>query len=610
MPRKSTVKNETKSIVRLEENPQCNIHKDVEFWKIDSIRKNVCVFDEPLTEFEGKFYCLFHLPTIEKDINKFKEKFESSLSRIEKILVLIEKDTDEAKKNYEKIPSYDFRYVWFPSPIDLENYKFVAPADFSFTVFSGVADLNSTLFSGNVNFSSATFSENVTFGQANFSATADFSSVNFSSNANFSSAKFSSDVNFSWATFSYNADFISAVFSAPTSFNWTKFSKDVSFSSAIFSANTSFSLATFLEKANFHGVTFSNKADFSSTVFSYKSTFRHAIFSDNADFGLATFSNNTDFSKTTFSTHAHFNRARFSKIGTTLFKSANFAKDVFFDRTRFRNEVCFNSTIFGINSNVFFRGAFIAKNVDFQYCTATGYLRFSKLRQGTESKFNFQEAAFEKASRISFHSVRLLPHWFVDVDVTKFVFTNCQWRPPKNSKIIVKSELDALHNMPNSHKLLTKTCWQLANNHEEMKSFPKASNFRKFANESKRLEDYNGWKVWSLHWWYWLSSFYGESPLRAGLVLAGILLLFAMAFMLTDFQVCPIVKTIPETACQARTLTVWESALQSLATATFQSIEYIKPNSKITTFIIILEKILAPLQVALLALAIRRKFMR
>lgn len=160
------------------------------------------------------------------------------------------------------------------------------------------------------------------------------------------------------------------------------------------------------------------------------------------------------------------------------------------------------------------------------------------------------------------------------------------------------------------HRILAIACRQLAVNAEENSNYEQASNFRQMANESKRLEENNKFKILSLHWWYWLSSFYGESPLRAGLVLAGILLLFAMAFMLTDFQVCPIVKTIPETACHARTLTVWESALQSLATATFQSIEYIKPNSKITTFIIILEKILAPLQVALLALAIRRKFMR
>jgi hypothetical protein len=49
---------------------------------------------------------------------------------------------------------------------------------------------------------------------------------------------------------------------------------------------------------------------------------------------------------------------------------------------------------------------------------------------------------------------------------------------------------------------------------------------------------------------------------------------------------------------------------QSLATATFQTVEMQKPNNPASETFTILEKIFAPLQVALLALAIRRKFMR
>lgn len=269
---------------------------------------------------------------------------------------------------------------------------------------------------------------------------------------------------------------------------------------------------------------------------------------------------------------------------------------------------------------------------------------------------DLQKAMIEDAKKISFHTVRLEPSWFINTDATEFIFTDCKWRyaVPKLSNIVrlikfftnrrwryvvlkifkkakkiklftnykwrcvdgkrlnVKTELQNLKNrkFENPNALLTKTCWQLADNYEESKSFPKASVFRKMANESKRLEDYKGWKVWSLDWWYWLSSFYGESPLRAGLVLTGILLIFAVAFTFTNFQVCPIIKSIPEIACEPRTLNIWEAILQSLATATFQSIEYIKPNSKVGIFLIILEKIFTPLQAALLALAIRRKFMR
>ncbi len=49
---------------------------------------------------------------------------------------------------------------------------------------------------------------------------------------------------------------------------------------------------------------------------------------------------------------------------------------------------------------------------------------------------------------------------------------------------------------------------------------------------------------------------------------------------------------------------------QSLTTATLQNVEYRKPLTFWGELWIILEKIFAPLQAALLALAIRRKFMR
>jgi len=246
-----------------------------------------------------------------------------------------------------------------------------------------------------------------------------------------------------------------------------------------------------------------------------------------------------------------------------------------------------------------------------------GYAAFvgrqdNRLFVGEETLLDLQYAQIDDARKISFQTVRLEPSWFINTDATGFVFTDCQWQYADGKRLNTKTELENLgkRGAANDNALLTKTCWQLAHNHEESKSFQKASIFRRMANESERLEEYKGWKVWSLNWWYWLSSFYSESPLRAGLILAGILVLFAFAFMFTNFQVCPIIKSIPETTCEPRTLNIWEAILQSLATATLQSIEYIKPYSKVSIFLVILEKILTPLQAALLALAIRRKFMR
>lgn len=112
---------------------------------------------------------------------------------------------------------------------------------------------------------------------------------------------------------------------------------------------------------------------------------------------------------------ANFSRTKFGKIGENSFQNATFAKD-FFDRTRFRKEVGYNSVVFGEESDVFFRKPFLAKKADFQYCTAEGDLSFSNLRQDKKNYFDFQEAAFEKANRVSFHSITLCPGWLVNVE--------------------------------------------------------------------------------------------------------------------------------------------------------------------------------------------------
>src|SRR5215203_2312855 len=77
-PRQKTTAKKT------EEPPRCHVHNEVDFEEVDEIRKKVCVNDEPLGEFEGKYYCLFHLPIKEKNNNgKFEEIFRERLIAIE-----------------------------------------------------------------------------------------------------------------------------------------------------------------------------------------------------------------------------------------------------------------------------------------------------------------------------------------------------------------------------------------------------------------------------------------------------------------------------------------------------------------------------------------------
>jgi hypothetical protein len=127
--------------------------------------------------------------------------------------------------------------------------------------------------------------------------------------------------------------------------------------------------------------------------------------------------------------------------------------------------------------------------------------------------------------------------------------------------------------------------------------------------EAKRLEKAGGYQVLSLHWWYWFSSSYGENWRKATIVLLGILVLFSIYYHFAFFQICP-KNSEDKTKCVVRTMHFDEAIHHSLYSAALQNIEYRRSLTSAQDIMILIEKILAPIQAALLALAIRRKFMR
>ena len=148
----------------------CHIHDKVGSWEVDDIRENVCVNDEKLKEFEGKHYCLFHLPSKDKDIAKFEEKFRARLKAVEDKIAEIEKLPEDEQAEAKSGISYDFRYVWFPSELNFINYKFTADADFSSATFTADAYFSAATFTADAYFSSATFTADAYFRSATFTA--------------------------------------------------------------------------------------------------------------------------------------------------------------------------------------------------------------------------------------------------------------------------------------------------------------------------------------------------------------------------------------------------------------------------------------------------------
>ena len=133
--------------------------------------------------------------------------------------------------------------------------------------------------------------------------------------------------------------------------------------------------------------------------------------------------------------------------------------------------------------------------------------------------------------------------------------------------------------------------------------------------DTRRRENKGGFMFWRLRWWYWLASGYGERALRALVMIACIWLLFAAFYTRVGFakpaqaittDSPPAPATIDEVGEPLR----WSRALTYSAEALILQKPDPRPVTLAAQSLVIVETILGPVQAALLALAIRRKFMR
>ncbi len=166
-----------------------------------------------------------------------------------------------------------------------------------------------------------------------------------------------------------------------------------------------------------------------------------------------------------------------------------------------------------------------------------------------------------------------------------------------------------------SHTLLARACRHLAVNAEENHRYEEAALFRYWAMDVRRRERWRGLAVWKLSWWFWVASGYGERIGQAFVVLLGVWLVFAWLCTQVSFAEPP--TTLAEESSTAAAKHVEYERLRelphtlpySLSVMTLQRPEP-RPETAEAKLLVATGTILGPLQAALLALAIRRKFMR
>jgi len=408
---------------------------------------------------------------------------------------------------------------------------------------------------------------------------------------NFRRVWFPDEVSFSSFEFGTKADFSNATFSAAAVFSSAYFNAKADFSNATFNGAAVFHSATFRATANFNGATFHGVADFGwSTNFCAGAYFISATFSSEAEFIYATFSGDAYFRFATFSADADFTFVTFS-AEAVLF-SATFGAKADFRFATFRAEAVFNAATFA--DHVRFAGE--QKNEVFT----------------NTSQLNLQFARIEKPDRASFHTLSLRPNWFVNIDARKFGFTNVNW-----GRLSINEEIGRLekNHVSSSHPLLAIACRNLAVNAEENHRYEEASKFRYMAMEARRLESWRGFAPWRLGWWYWLASGYGERVLKAFVVLLGIWFVAGLLYTRVGFARWePKLASEIDVAIARRDevgapLKFSRALTYSAGVMTFQKPEP-RPATTAAQTVVLFETILGPVQAALLALAIRRKFMR
>jgi uncharacterized protein YjbI with pentapeptide repeats/flagellin-specific chaperone FliS len=532
----------------------------------DEWTRSACQSFPYYSEYEGKRYCVLHYPRKEK-VDDFRVAFNKKL---------LDKD-------------FNFQGVYFPEEVNFNSIEFNDAANFLEAIFNAEANFLETIFNAEANFHEATFNSTVAFIGATFNLRTDFSDATFNGEADFTAVTFKEN--------------------AITDFSEAKFSKKTNFSFVNFTADSWFWAVVFKESAI---------ADFSQAIFNTKPYFDYTTFSAEVHFNKATFHETVSFQKTTFSADVYFDKA--------IFKA-----EIYFDNATFNEVASFRYTQF---HHVYFRET-IFKD----------YVWFSEKDSFTEQSYlNLQHARIEKPERLSFHNLTLRPYWFINVDARKFIFTHINWELEEN----VKRELEQISDEDISYRneLFLIAYRNLALNAEENHRYELASKFRFMAMEAERLNDsgkfidraesifksfddfleeahaddspakllklfqlrrekkalfqnnHNDqkWTISKLiRWLYLILSGYGERIPRALFWLVVFLFGFAYLYTLAGFE-----KPIGN---------YWDAFSYSLNVVTLQ-----KPEPKALTtgarFLIAAETILVPLQAALLALAIRRKFMR
>jgi uncharacterized protein YjbI with pentapeptide repeats len=481
------------------------------------------------------------------------------------------------------------------------------------------------------------------------------------------------DYDFTNVWFPTEVDLSGLTWSEYTSFLNTHFERDVNFSKSIFEARVSFYYTTFNGRANFEGVIFAGETDFTDSKFRGIATLSQCEFRDETSFSTTQFDEDVSFRQSTFRKSVLFQGTRFRRntnFEKSIFSSfvefdsiilqreANFIETVFEDGLSFIGNrfstaasMNFSGSVFREPSNAVFGDVTLAVHwfvgIDVRACKFVNVrwrpikidkaiIRLSvldslanrrKLRRFSGGPVLYPTRRFRLFRVLIAIATKQVPIRQLS-DITPLnhlerflinipVIVWASWNGRSVKDVGIRTLLNT-NPLPPVHDRFSITLRQLAVNAEEHHRYEEASRFRYASMDTLRRTHFFGLVPWRLTWWYWLGSGYGERPARAFIVLLLICLTAAWIYTKVGFarwepkatngiEANELIKTERDEI--GAPLSTRQSLTYSVGVLMFQKPEP-RPVTAVAQAVVTAESVFGPLQIALLGLSVRRKFIR
>jgi uncharacterized protein YjbI with pentapeptide repeats len=292
-------------------------------------------YDEHPEHWNGKYYCIWHVP-----IERKRQWNDTQRKEFEGLLA------DRIRDVASQQGVLDLVGIVSTVPVTLDGLIF-SRVDLQHARIASTLSCRRTTVTESIECRKLEVIDNVAFDNATLAA------------ASFVTANFLGPVSFHEVDIGGPSDFDGAVFQAHTEFTGSTFRDRASFQGSIFKAESSFYKAKFLAVALFEDATFEGAAPFDEVRFEKRASFERALFKSYVEFRESTFVGHAIFRAASFHTYVGFRSVSFEtdalfgapdpatrRLPSSSWDGARFLGAATFENREFSTQGNFSNAVF------------------------------------------------------------------------------------------------------------------------------------------------------------------------------------------------------------------------------------------------------------------------